>query len=79
MRAFVGVPAATRNPISFVGTAIATAMAVLFLSLFFLELLGYITNPYIGLLVFIAVPALFVAGLLLIPLARETKGIELTN
>src|SRR5262245_42576829 len=48
--------------------ALATATALLFLALFLLELLGCLTNPYIGLLVFIVVPALFVASLLLIPL-----------
>jgi hypothetical protein len=48
--------------------AIVTAMAVLFLVLLLLETLGYLTNPYLGLLVFVAVPAIFVAGLILIPL-----------
>jgi hypothetical protein len=47
--------------------AIATAMATVFLGLAALHLAGFLTNPYIGLLVFVAVPALFVAGLLLIP------------
>jgi nitrate/TMAO reductase-like tetraheme cytochrome c subunit len=48
--------------------SIATAMAMLFLVLAALELLGYVSNPYIGLVVFVAIPALFVGGLLLIPL-----------
>ena len=64
MRMPLRIPAAARNPLSFVGAAIATAMAALFVSLFVLELLGYLTNPYIGLLVFVAVPAVFVVGLL---------------
>src|SRR5262245_24655239 len=46
---------------------LATASALLFLVLLFFELLGYLANPYIGLLVFITVPALFVIGLVLIP------------
>ena len=47
--------------------AIATAMAAVFLVLAALHLAGYFTNPYIGLLVFVAVPAVFLAGLVLIP------------
>ena len=64
----VRFPAAARNLVSLVGAAITTAMAALFISLFVLQLLGYLTNPYIGLLIYVAVPAVFVIGLLLIPL-----------
>ena len=39
-----------------------------FLTLVAADLLGMFTNPYAGLVIFIAVPALFVFGLLLIPL-----------
>ena len=66
MRTIIRLPAAARNPVSLVGAALATAMAVLFLVLFLLQLLGYLTNPYMGLLVFISVPALFILGLLAI-------------
>ena len=62
------LPAAVRNPISLTGVAIATAMSILFLVLLALELGGQFTNPYAGLLVFVAVPAGFVLGLLLIPI-----------
>jgi hypothetical protein len=64
----IRLPGAARNPVSLLGMAVATAMAVLFVVLFLLELFGYLTNPYIGLLVFVAVPACFVLGLLLIPI-----------
>lgn len=43
-------------------------MAVVFLILLALEVSGQITNPYFGLLLFVAVPAVFVLGLLLIPI-----------
>ena len=59
---------AARNPISLTGAAIATAMAVLFLVLLALEAAGQLRNPYLGLLLFVAVPAVFLFGLLLIPL-----------
>jgi nitrate/TMAO reductase-like tetraheme cytochrome c subunit len=62
------LPAAVRNPISFLGIGVATTMAVLFLVLLLLEAVGAIENPYIGLLVFVTVPLLFVLGLLLIPI-----------
>ena len=68
MRPSIRLPRTVRNPISFFGMAIATAMAAVFLVLAALHLAGYLTNPYIGLLVFVAVPALFLSGLLLIPL-----------
>ena len=60
--------AALRNRISGIGVALTTASALLFLFLIALELLGFLQNPYVGILVFIVVPALFVLGLLLIPL-----------
>jgi hypothetical protein len=62
------LPDAVRNPLSLLGVAIASAMAIVFLVLVALELLGYLTNPYIGLLVFVTLPVIFVAGLLLIPI-----------
>jgi hypothetical protein len=64
----LGLPSAARNPVSLVGIAITTAMAVVFLVLFALDLAGQIGNPYFGLLLFVAVPAVFVFGLLLIPI-----------
>lgn len=62
------LPSAARNPISLIGVAIATAMAVLFLVLLVLELGGQLDNPYLGLLLFGAVPTVFLLGLLLIPI-----------
>ncbi len=58
----------TRNPLSLVGSAITTASAVLFFSLFSIELFGFLGNPYIGIIAFLVLPAIFVFGLLLIPL-----------
>jgi len=43
-------------------------MAVLFLVLVGLEQFGLLTNPYIGLLLFVAVPTVFVLGLALVPI-----------
>jgi hypothetical protein len=60
--------AALRHPIAIAGVVITTVAAVAFLTLLGGELLGLFTNPYAGLVIFIAMPALFVFGLLLIPI-----------
>jgi hypothetical protein len=62
------LPDTVRNPVSLLGMAIATAMAIVFLVLAILHAAGYLANPYIGLLIFIAIPVLFVVSLLLIPI-----------
>jgi len=66
MKSFVA--ALTRHPLSLAGTAIATAAAILFLTFFTLDLMGMHGHPYFGILAYLIVPALFVVGLLLIPL-----------
>ena len=59
--------ASLRHPATITGVAIATVGAVAFLTLVVADILGMFTNPYAGLVVFIVVPAIFVFGLLLIP------------
>jgi hypothetical protein len=56
-----------RHPLAIAGVLITTVSAAAFIALLAAELLGLFENPYAGLVVFVAVPALFVAGLLLIP------------
>jgi nitrate/TMAO reductase-like tetraheme cytochrome c subunit len=58
---------AFRHPVTLVGAAITSVMAALFVTLFLFDALGLVTSPYFGLLLFVAVPAAFVVGLLLIP------------
>lgn len=67
--------ALTRNPISLVGAAIVTASAILIITLFILGLFGMEGSPYIGILAYIVLPAIFVFGLLLIPIgiARQRR------
>jgi hypothetical protein len=60
--------AALHSRLAGAGIALTTASALLFLALLALELLGYLQNPYAGIVVFLMVPALFALGLLLIPL-----------
>ncbi len=69
----------TRNPTSLAGSAIATAASILFLVLFVLDLFGLPGHPYFGIIAYLIVPALFVLGLLLIPIglrrARKRKAV----
>jgi hypothetical protein len=57
-----------RHPVAIAGALITTASAVVFLALLIATLVGFFENPYAGLVVFVAIPALFAAGLLLMPL-----------
>jgi hypothetical protein len=65
IRAFVH--AITRNSVSLAGAGLTTAAAILFLSLFIGESLGLGGGPYLGILTFVVFPAVFVLGLVLIP------------
>ena len=70
----------TRNAISLIGTAIAVASLVLMASLFTMEQLGFEGGPYIGILTYLILPAIFVVGLLLIPVGaliwrRRMQGV----
>lgn len=57
-----------RSPISVAGMVLTTASAVLFLVVFLADLFGLHTNPYIGIVFFLVLPAMFLVGLALIPL-----------
>jgi nitrate/TMAO reductase-like tetraheme cytochrome c subunit len=57
------------NPISLAGGAVTTASGVTMISYWALELFGLTNaNPYLGIIFFLILPALFIAGLVLIPL-----------
>jgi hypothetical protein len=60
-------PGLARNWISTLGVVVVTLSAVLFLTMFLLDLFGFHANPYIGIVFFLIIPAFFVGGLLLIP------------
>jgi nitrate/TMAO reductase-like tetraheme cytochrome c subunit len=57
------------NPISLAGGAITTASGVTMIGYWLVELFGRPNeNPYLGIIFFLLLPALFILGLLLIPL-----------
>jgi hypothetical protein len=64
----VFVHAITRNSVSLLGAALTTTAAILFVSFFVGESLGLHGGPYLGILTFVVFPAIFVFGLILIPL-----------
>ncbi len=62
------------HPLSVAGAILTTISAVLFLVFLLLDVIGVHTSPYLGIVTFVALPALFVVGLLLIPLgARQAR------
>jgi hypothetical protein len=71
----IDLPSTFRNPISLIGVAIATSMAIVFAMLLALEMAGQLTNPYIGLLIYVAGPAVFMVGtvLMLIGAVRQRR------
>ncbi len=58
----------TRNAISLIGTALAASALVLIITLFAMELFGFEGGPYIGILTYLILPAIFVTGLIIIPI-----------
>ena len=74
MRLPVHLPDTVRNPLSLLGMAVTTTAAVLFLVLLVLDAFGAIANPYLGLLIFVSVPIVFVLGLLLVPVGAWWAG-----
>jgi hypothetical protein len=57
-----------RSPISIAGMVLTTLSAVVFIVVLLGDLFGVHTNPYLGIVFFLLLPALFVLGILLIPL-----------
>jgi hypothetical protein len=68
-------PRLAQNPITGSGIFLTTVSAAVFLSFFAADLFGIQMNPYFGIIFYLAVPSLFVLGLLLIPagLVRERR------
>src|SRR5262245_19455598 len=56
-----------RNAITLIGAALVTLSALLFLFVFLADAFGMHTTPYAGIVFFLLLPAIFVLGLLLIP------------
>ena len=57
-----------RHPLAIAGALVTAISAVVFIALVGAALMGVFDNPYAGLVIFVAIPAVLVLGLLLIPL-----------
>lgn len=62
------LPLLPSHPVSVFGVALTTVAAVVFLLVWLGDFFGLHQNPYVGIVIFLLLPAVFVAGLLLIPL-----------
>src|SRR5947208_11905173 len=64
-----------RSPISVLGMVLTSISAVLFLVVFLADLFGWHSNPYVGIVFFLILPGIFLAGLIMIPLGawRERR------
>jgi hypothetical protein len=57
-----------RHPLAIAGAFITAVSAVVFLALLTAALIGLFDNPYAGLVVFVGIPAVFVLGIVLVPI-----------
>ncbi len=68
------------NPLSLLGGAITTAAGVTMIGYWLFELMGRQNdNPYLGIIFFLILPALFILGLALIPVGIVIRRRELRN
>jgi nitrate/TMAO reductase-like tetraheme cytochrome c subunit len=67
--------AGIRHPLGLIGLVLAGTSASIILVLVLLDLFGFHTNPYAGLLVFLVLPGILVLGLVLVPIGmmRERR------
>jgi hypothetical protein len=65
----------TRSMLSIAGTAIAVVAGLLFVTLFLIQHSGFRGGPYLGILTYLLLPAIMVAGLVLVPVGvwRQKK------
>ena len=67
------LPHSFYNPISYAGTAIAVIAVFMFVFLYVLSSLTAFDKAYVGIVIFIAIPAFIILGLLLIPFGMILK------
>src|SRR5262244_2812227 len=58
----------TRHWLSLVGAGLVTTAAISWLFVLPLQIRGHVSNPYIGIIVFLILPIVFFTGLALIPI-----------
>jgi len=62
------------NPVTLIGSGLTTASAITLLLYWGMEIIGHrYTNPYLGIIFFLLLPALFVLGLVLVPVGMALR------
>src|SRR6478736_9689358 len=69
----------TRHWLSLLGLALLASALISWLFVLPQQIRGHVDNPYVGIVVFLVIPAIFFAGLLLIPVGvylskRQIRG-----
>ncbi len=59
-----------RHPVGFLGACVTTVAGVLLVILIGMELIGMEGNPYLGIVTFLILPGIFVAGLVMMPIGH---------
>ena len=59
----------TRHWLSLVGVALVTTAVISWVFVLPLRIRGHVDNPYVAIVIFLILPALFFTGLVLIPIA----------
>ncbi len=67
-------PSLARNPVSLAAAGLTTASALAFAVYYVSHSLGWWLSPYAGLIGFMAIPALFLLGLALVPVGMWREG-----
>ena len=66
------------NPITLVGSGLTTASAITLIAYWAMEMLGrHYVNPYLGIIFFLILPVLFIAGLVLVPVGMLLRRNQL--
>ena len=67
---FSYLPMVWDNPLSLFGAGLTTTSAFIIVTVLILDWTGFHNNPYTGIIVFLIMPALFITGLILMPVGR---------
>ena len=66
------------NPITLIGSGLTTASAITLVAYWLAEMVGrHFTNPYLGIIFFLILPALFIVGLALVPAGMYLRRVAL--
>src|SRR6516164_111792 len=63
----------TRHWLSLVGVALVTTAVISWLFVLPLRIRGHVDNPYVAIVIFLILPALFFTGLVLIPIGIDAR------